>query len=72
MHANNIKSTLTGLRGWCAWAMMTACLGMSPAWAAVNYLNLAQSPATSAAQNIAPNLIYLLDDSGSMPGFRFL
>lgn len=63
MDAKNIKSTLPA---WCAWAMMTACLGMSPAWAAVSYLNLAQSPATSAAQNIAPNLIYLLDDSGSM------
>ena len=66
MDAKNIKSTLTGLPAWCAWAMMTACLGMSPARAAVSYLNLAQSPATSAAQNIAPNLIYLLDDSGSM------
>lgn len=66
MDAKNIKSTLTGLPAWCAWAVVTACLGMSPAGAAVNYLNLAQSPATSAAQNIAPNLIYLLDDSGSM------
>jgi len=64
MNTKNIKSTLTGLPARCAWAMVTACLGMSPAWAA--NLNLAQSPATSAAQNIAPNLNYLLDDSGSM------
>lgn len=66
MDAKNIKSTLTRLPAWFAWTMITACLGMSSAGAAVNNLNLAQSPATSAAQNIAPNLTYLLDDSGSM------
>lgn len=66
MDAKNIKSTLTGLPAWCAWAMIAACVAMSSARAAVNYLNLAQSPATLAAQNIAPNLTYLLDDSGSM------
>jgi Tfp pilus tip-associated adhesin PilY1 len=71
MDAKNIKSTLTGLPDWGAWAMVMVCLGMSPARAAVNYLNLAQSPATAAAQNIAPNLIYLLDDSGSMQ-FEYL
>ena len=65
MDAKHIKSTLTGLPAWGAWAMVMVCLGMSPA-RAVNYLNLAQSPATLAAQNIAPNLTYLLDDSGSM------
>jgi Tfp pilus tip-associated adhesin PilY1 len=65
MNVKKPKPASTGSLTWRALAMLTACLGMSPAWG-VNYLNLAQSPATSAAQNIAPNLIYLLDDSGSM------
>ncbi len=65
MNANTLKPASAGRLKWQMLAMLTACLGVSSAWA-VNYLNLAQSPATSAAQNIAPNLIYLLDDSGSM------
>jgi len=65
MNASTLKPSSTGFLKWQILATLTACLGMSSAWG-VNYLNLAQSPATSAAQNIAPNLIYLLDDSGSM------
>jgi len=63
MNASTLKPSSTGFLKWQILATLTACLGMSSAWG-VNYLNLAQSPATSAAQNIAPNLIYLLDDSG--------
>lgn len=65
MNVQKVKPASRDVSTWRALAMLAACLGMSSAWA-VNYLNLAQSPATSAAQNIAPNLIYLLDDSGSM------
>jgi Tfp pilus assembly protein, tip-associated adhesin PilY1 len=37
-----------------------------PRAGAVTPLTLAQSPAVSGSQSVSPNLIYLLDDSGSM------
>ncbi len=46
---------------------LIASLHVIPARAAVpNYLQLAQTPAVTALNSIAPNIIFMLDDSGSM------
>ena len=49
----------------CLLLLATALLGAKFAGAAI-LLDLAQVPASSTFKSIAPNLIYMLDDSGSM------
>lgn len=61
----NTKNVGQGVRNWAGGALLGLSLSLSPGGAALAQVNLAQTPLflTSSAE---PNIMFLLDDSGSM------